>query len=1455
MTSGFGRILISYAPDSAAHVDAVRDLWVVLRAAGLDANLLPASAEPAGSGPAGSGPAGPAPDSVDPDSADPDIAEADLDTAELDSADVVLLVGSPLYRDVAAGAGPGRWRTIHAIGDRVAGDEKFAAAVLPVVLPGTSVDDLPAFLAAHPGPRHRLRGLGGRGVAALVEELHGRCGSMGPAPRHELRLDVSVVQSRVRATATLAGTVLCRRDEPLPFGRDEVWSLLDLPDAEARLARLGQRLSAALFDTDSLDQLTTLVTAAVDGTVIDVVVDADGPAHELPFELIRLTDQRVLATVDGVRFTRTVAGVPALAHPPRPGPLKILVAVGAPERTDNPPLDVEAELQAIVDVVGGLGRAEITILEVAGPQEIAEALRRDAYHVLHLSAHGSPYGVELADRDGNAVDVQAADLVRVLRRGGRPLPLIVLSSCGGAADADTGLATTLLRHGADRVIAMQTTVSDPYATGLLSRVYRRLAEENPPVAAALATARAELFEEAVRAGTPSRPEYAVPTLFAASDGPLWDAAAPPVPLSNPTELPTGAGVRELLLGELIGRRAQLRVVSQTLRDETPATGESALVNGVVLTGVAGIGKTALAGRAVNRLRDDVDDPWSIVVHTGVWNPPRLVEDVAATEAGAEVRDHSDQAAALAAITNALRTRRLLIVFDDFEQNLTVGGADFHDPGFAEIFEELCRAAERGKILVTSRHLPPGELPLLHVGVPPLSDAEVRRLLLRLPAVRALSPDDRETVVRAVGGHPRLLEFVDALLHGDAGRARLPEVTERLRRLTGPAGTPDAAPARQAPTAAKAPAPEAGTVAAPGTDGREADAPDPAGATRRAIALAARDMLLAELLDLLTPAERETLHQAAVSRVPVTADDLAFALLEREPTGEDREAVAAHLRRLSGLTLVTSNPAGAPGSRNAGEDGVLVEPWLRDALAEPHGERRLDRHRRAAAMCDRIVESDRGDFATLTEAVHHLRVTGRFDELAAFAGRVLPRLAEELAVAAFLGEVTPDFPADHPAYLGLLARERDALEATGGTAAAAVKGEEVVALVAARAEAVPEEIEAQLALSAALDTQARLMHRLGRLDPADDLYAWALTIDLRLHDADPGDARLRRNVGLSYQKIAQLALDRDEPERAREAARRSLRIREELAATDPDDPAAQCDLAAGLATLAAVCRAADDDGTARELLDRALLVWRRVVPDDATDANLLSGLLDCVNALADVIGLDGDEAEQAGRLILEAGSLAERLTAADSSDIAAQRKLLAAYWRLADMDLAGGDPACAGQHVEAGLSLAQRLADTDPDSVDGLRDLSTAFRRVAEHALANGQPEEVRGNLERSLEITEGLVHRFPRDGGLRRDLAESCQRLGDWVRDGGDHESADALYRQALASWRRRATLDPADLGARLAQADLHDRLAELELAAGDRSGARRRWRRALAIAEEVCAEAPTEEHEDRVTRYRTRLG
>ena len=64
---------------------------------------------------------------------------------------------------------------------------------------------------------------------------------------------------------------------------------------------------------------------------------------------------------------------------------------------------------------------------------------------------------------------------------------------------------------------------------------------------------------------------------------------------------------------------------------------------------------------------------------------------------------------------------------------------------------------------------------LHLG--PLSAAETRKLMWRLPGLDALAPEEKNRAYRDVGGHPRTLEYLDALLRG--GQARFDDVAERM----------------------------------------------------------------------------------------------------------------------------------------------------------------------------------------------------------------------------------------------------------------------------------------------------------------------------------------------------------------------------------------------------------------------------------------------------------------------------------------------------------------------------------------------------------------------------------------------------------------------------------------------------------------------------------------------------
>ena len=135
---------------------------------------------------------------------------------------------------------------------------------------------------------------------------------------------------------------------------------------------------------------------------------------------------------------------------------------------------------------------------------------------------------------------------------------------------------------------------------------------------------------------------------------------------------------------------------------------------------------------------------------------------------------------------------VLVLLDNFEDNLRPDG-----PGLQVADEALggllaAWAADPGlsRLLVTCRYqftLPGGAerfLAFRQLGA--LSRAETMKLAWSLPALDKLTSAELERVWRLAGGHPRSLEYLDALLAG--GQARYPDVTDTAaRRSHRPAG--------------------------------------------------------------------------------------------------------------------------------------------------------------------------------------------------------------------------------------------------------------------------------------------------------------------------------------------------------------------------------------------------------------------------------------------------------------------------------------------------------------------------------------------------------------------------------------------------------------------------------------------------------------------------------------------
>ena len=1422
------RVFVSYAHGTPDHEDTVRALWMLLRTNGIDARLdLPA-------------------------------AEQRQDwptwmTREVRDADFVLVIASAAYRERAdddAPPGAGRGAQFEAslmrdefYGDRDTGLRRF----LPVLLPGVTTAEIPAFLMPNGGTHYRVDALTRDGIERLLRVLTGQpyeiepplgeipelpsrdataappLPALEPPPAllHEIVLDVVLDEGRLRTTTTMAGTPLGdTREAPVPAGLSDVWRDLSTAGAPARLIDAGRRLMAALLDDDGLAQVVELIDRSPIGEVVEVVVVAEGAALALPYELLRLPRQKLLATVPGVRMRRRVRGIDRTATPPLPGPLKILVAVGAPTETKNAPLDVEAEMQAILDALAGIEvsqPAQVKILEVAGPEEITAALKADRYHVLHLSAHGSPSSIELEDEDGNAVNVSADDLATVLRAGGHPLPLVVLSSCAGGAGGSDGLAATLVARGADRVLAMQAQVTDDYATALARTLYEVLAAPGgASPGSALADARTAVQAQAAAAarssgGSPWPPEYALPTLFCAcNDPPLVDPAAAPVELSTPTIAPTGRGVRRLPIGRLIGRREELRTAMAVLRGGQAAIDRFGDVSGVLLTGVGGIGKTALAGRIETRL---AAEGWMPAVVFGSWNPSELTKAVVgALDAGADdglreardllTRPDVDDTTRLEVVAQLLTQTKLLVLFDDFEQNLSVtdAGVAFSDPGFEEVFGELCAVADVGRLLVTSRYPVPGAETLLHrIALRSLSPAELRRLLLRLPALRDLAGEERRAVIDTIGGHPRLLEFANALLRG--GKSNLKEVSARLRRLSEPGEK----------LAAKRSTPEA---------------------IRDAVLLGSRDILLDELWSLLTGEQRELLLQAAVSREPQSLAELAVSRWGPDPSTDRRRAVIADAEQLVDLTLLSV----------ASDDDIVVHPWIAGALAERHEDGLAQRHRRAAAMRLARLEAGRVEFADLVEICRHHAGAGQHDELTQFARAAFTAIEQqlgELSVAAFLGEVLPLVPEEHPNHGALGGREVYALLNTGRVTAARERAAELLVVAARQLEANPSSDSLRRALAVRHERMGDLLLPLGDSEGAEAHYRASLQIaETRIAD-NPEHTESQRFISVTYSKLGDLLLRLGDGAGAERHYRDDLAISERLAAADPTNARAQRDLSISYDRLGdLLLRLGDTAGAERHYLD-SLTINEQLATTDPTNAEAQRDLSVSYSKLGDLLLRLGDGAG-AERHYLDSLTIHQQLAATDPTNTRAQRDLSISNDRFGDLLLRLGDTTGAERHYRDSLTIREQLAATDPTNAQAQRDLSISNDRLGDLLLRLGDGAGAERHYRDSLTISEQLATSDPTNTETQRDLSISYNKLGDLLLRLGDGAGAERHYRDSLTINEQLATTDPTNTQAQRDLSISYERLGDVLLRLGDGAGAERHYRDSLTISEQLAATDPT---------------
>lgn len=512
-------------------------------------------------------------------------------------------------------------------------------------------------------------------------------------------------------------------------------------------------------------------------------LELGGRLHYLPWELC--CDEGFLVEVAGQAFNpwHRVLDRRSNAIPPANRPLRILMIACSPENV-LPVLDFEKEEEVILKATENY-EIELVVEESGSLEGLAERLTESGagyFDVLHLSGHAGVLGQQpvflMEDFQGDRQDVTPEALAKAL---GFCWPrLVFLSGCETAQAPDQGqlpsFCESLVKAGASNVLGWSLPIGDHAAIQAAEVLYGQLAA-GTAFDQAVCLTRHSIFNPEAKAWY---------LLRCYGDGSPLEAFVTPPEHPGRGELAPGVPPKQVLSAgdqiqacapkSFIGRRRIIQACLSRLIAKPEQV--ERYHEGLILTGLGGLGKSSLAVHLCRRLHRFKPLAWF-----GRFDELGFFERLEA-----ELMMPPQQDASLLQCLKrflAPLTQPLLFVFDDFEQNGEVdafGRLCFDDQGrmrirvetqvlLCSLLEAIRECASASRVIITCRYgiVPPSaSARLYHAPLTRFSGADLIKKVKDVGGFRRMGMTD--IAVRALDladGNPRLLETFSALLSDPA----------------------------------------------------------------------------------------------------------------------------------------------------------------------------------------------------------------------------------------------------------------------------------------------------------------------------------------------------------------------------------------------------------------------------------------------------------------------------------------------------------------------------------------------------------------------------------------------------------------------------------------------------------------------------------------------------------------
>ncbi|MCX6581535.1 MAG: tetratricopeptide repeat protein [Candidatus Aminicenantes bacterium] len=567
-------------------------------------------------------------------------------------------------------------------------------------------------------------------------------------------------------------------------------------------ARRALEVGAKLYrfmDGDCRCLATALTEAARRNEIPVLYICTCKESADWPFECLA-QGEKFLAPTD-LHLVRCVSGRGAgQAAQPADRPLKLLF-MACSALDVEPELDFELEEETIFKVTENLA-IDMEVEDSGSLEGLRRMLELEKYDVVHLSGHanidetGQPYFI-MEDEMGFHQDVDAPQLWNEALIENPPR-LVFLSGCrtGETRDADgaVSFARTLVEgFKVPAVLGWGRSVNDGEAIIAANVIYHELSR-GKSVLEAVQRARCELLTQ-----FPSLqfPAWLLLRLFCDESpavGFVKPGQAKKPKLRRMTYTYLKRSQVKVLDEGFVGRRRQLQRSLRALKQNHDKYG-------VLLLGTGGLGKSCLAGKICERVKDY----HMVIVHgklnaismeTALKDAFIVSGDAKGKEILAAKLEMKDKLAELCA--SSFKEKNYLIVLDDFEQNLE--GYEKGDPGpllpetaqlMLVLLDYLPLGGKMTQLIITSRYgfslshretdLVSDRLEPVHLtGFQPAEQRKKGRELVYIDNY----PDAEVSrqLLEAGHGNPRLMELLDKVVE-DAPGVEAVKLLEAVRDKT------------------------------------------------------------------------------------------------------------------------------------------------------------------------------------------------------------------------------------------------------------------------------------------------------------------------------------------------------------------------------------------------------------------------------------------------------------------------------------------------------------------------------------------------------------------------------------------------------------------------------------------------------------------------------------------------